>query len=101
MLTASRFQHKPVTGTPISILTYVGTQGQTIADNQIVGAYYQENSDAVQELNYKGALNGWQTSKPIFTDAKKFTGLATFTRFNGTQQNVGGILSSSRFPTGC
>lgn len=72
----------------MSVITYSTNVSKKAEDNQVIAAYYQENSGRVQELKYQGAVSGWKTSKPIFTDARNFTGLATFSRLNGTDRTV-------------
>ena len=72
----------------MTLVSYLTGSSSKVADNQQILLHYQENSGNIQELAFKGALSGWQTSHPIFTDARNLTGLASYTFLNGSERTV-------------
>jgi hypothetical protein len=79
----------------MTLVSYLTGTSNKVIDNQQILLHYQEKSGNIQELVFRGALSGWQTSRPIFTDARNLTGLASYTYMNGTQRTVSPITSSS------
>ncbi|KAI9675685.1 MAG: hypothetical protein M1817_001052 [Caeruleum heppii] len=45
--------------------------------------FYQQNDGKSQLISYGDESTGWSPSRPIFTDAKNFSGHASFTRLDG------------------
>ncbi|KAI9802081.1 MAG: hypothetical protein M1833_002002 [Piccolia ochrophora] len=75
--------HDPTPGGSMAAFAYSYPDND---EQQSVYMFYQEVNATVVEVDYASPVPGWTQGKPIFTDAKNFTGLAAFNYLNGTDQ---------------
>ena len=86
-----RSVHDPMPGTQIASVAFQDRAAKAMSNQQSFRLYYQQVDGAMREMRYDSPSPGWQNATTIFTDAKNYTGMASFTYLNGTEQNVRGM----------
>ena len=83
--------HDPMPGTQIASVAFQDRAAKAMSNQQSFRLYYQQVDGATREMRYDSPSPGWQNATTIFTDAKNYTGMASFTYLNGTERNVRGM----------